>query len=269
MEAIKEKWQQFIQRFGLSSRALKMIAVVTMLVDHVAAVLIIKMLISDEMMRIIDNGESKVLSILSLDCMDVINIYQIMRDIGRIAFPIYCFMLVEGFLRTRNIHRYLGRMFLFALISEIPFDLAFAGQVFYWEYQNVMFTLLAGLLAMYLSDLLRQKLNHKFLQLVTTVGVWLLCMQAAEWMMTDYGAKGVACIGVLYIFRYWRGLQLIGGALAFSWEMPAPVSFLLIALYNGKKGRSMKQFFYAFYPVHLLILYLISAALGMGSIAVI
>ena len=88
------------RRFGLSSSTLKMIAVVTMLIDHIAAVLLVKLLIQNGTWEL--NG-----------------VYQLMRDIGRIAFPIYCFLLVEGFMRTSNVKKYLGRMLLFAFIIHI------------------------------------------------------------------------------------------------------------------------------------------------------
>ena len=258
-----------VRRFGLSSSALKMIAVVTMLIDHVAAVLLVKLLIQNGTWELIDYNGSRLLNILSAENMDMINLYQLMRNIGRIAFPIYCFVLVEGFMRTRNVQKYLGRMLLFAFISEIPFDLAFAGKMFHWGYQNVMFTLFWGLLAMYVSHAVELKTDKWFIKWPGTAIVWLIAAGAAEWMLTDYGAKGVGCICVLYLLRNVRGLQLLGGAAAFTWELPAPISFLFIALYNGRKGVSIKHFFYAFYPVHLLILYIISAVLGMGGIAVI
>ncbi len=256
-------------RRGLSSSGLKMIAVITMLIDHIAAVLLVKVLINNGTWKLIDYQGNRVLSILTMENMDMINLYQIMRNIGRIAFPIYCFLLVEGFARTHDIRKYLGRMFLFALLSEVPFDLALAGKAMHWDYQNVMFTLFWGLAAMYISHMLELKTDKWFIKWPLTVLIWGVSMLAAELMMTDYGAKGVLCIGVLYLLRYVKGLQILGGALSFTWEMPAPVSFIFIALYNGKKGMSMKHFFYAFYPVHLLILYVISAAFGMGNIAAI
>lgn len=257
------------RHFGLSSSALKVIAVVTMLIDHIAAVLLVKLLIQNGTWELIDYNGSRLLNILSAEHMGMINTYQMMRNVGRIAFPIYCFVLVEGFMRTRSVKKYLERMLLFAFISEIPFDLAFAGKAFHWGYQNVMFTLFWGLIAMYVSQIIESKADRWFIKWPVTAGVWLIAAGAAEWMLTDYGAKGVGCIFVLYLLRYVRGLQLLGGAVAFLWEIPAPISFLFIALYNGKKGMDLKHFFYAFYPAHLLILYVISAVLGMGSVPVI
>lgn len=257
------------RRFGLNGSTLKMIAVVTMLIDHVAAVLLVKMLILNGTWELTGYSDSRVLNILTLEHMNMVKIYQLMRDIGRIAFPIYCFLLVEGFMRTRNVKKYLGRMLLFAFISEIPFDLAFTGKIFYRDYQNVMFTLFWGLLAMYVSQIVELKADKWFVKWFLTALIWLAAAGGAEVMLTDYGAKGVGCICVLYLLRYVKGLQLLGGALAFTWEFPAPVSFAFIALYNGEKGRSMKHFFYGFYPVHLLVLYLVSVLLGLGNVAVI
>ena len=257
------------RRWGLSSSALKMIAVITMLIDHVAAVLLVKLLIQNGSWELIDYNGARMLNILSAEHMDMIKVYQQMRDIGRVAFPIYCFMLVEGFMRSRNVKKYMGRMLFFSILSEIPFDLAFSGKVFYWNYQNVMFTLCWGLLAMYISHQAEIRTENWFIKWPVMALAWAASAAMAEWMQTDYGAKGVGCIFVLYRFRYIRSLQLIGGAIAFTWEMPAPVSFIFIALYNGKKGKDLRHFFYAFYPVHLLILYLVSCLLGMGSIAVI
>ena len=257
------------RRFGLNGSTLKMIAVVTMLIDHIAAVLLVKLLIVNGTWELNGYSGSRVLNILTLEHMNMVKIYQLMRDIGRIAFPIYCFLLVEGFMRTRNVKKYLGRMLLFAFISEIPFNLAFTGKIFYRDYQNVMFTLFWGLLAMYVSQIVELKADKWFVKWFLTALIWLAAAGGAEVMLTDYGAKGVGCICVLYLLRYVKGLQLLGGALAFIWEFPAPVSFAFVALYNGEKGRSMKHFFYGFYPVHLLVLYLVSVLLGLGNVAVI
>ncbi len=257
------------ERMGLNGSTLKMIAAVTMLIDHIAAVLLVKILIDRGVLEITTYGGERVMLLLTSENSGLLSVYQTMRNIGRLAFPIYCFMLVEGFKRTGNMGKYLGRIFFFAWISEVPFDLAFAARPIYWGYQNVMFTLFLGLLAMYISGLIKQKVPKWFVRWPLTLLIWLTGMQLAELMGADYGAKGVFCIGVLYLFRYAKGLQLLGGALSFIWELPASLSFVFIALYNGRKGKSFKRFFYAFYPVHLAVLYLNALALGLGKIMVI
>ena len=255
------------RRFGLNGSTLKMIAVVTMLIDHVAAVLLVKMLILNGTWELTGYSDSRVLNILTLEHMNMVKMYQLMRDIGRIAFPIYCFLLVEGFMRTRNVKKYLGRMLLFAFISEIPFNLAFTGKIFYRDYQNVMFTLFWGLLAMYVSQIVELKADKWFVKWFLTALIWLAAAGGAEVMLTDYGAKGVLAILALYLFRRNRSWQLVAGCAAFLWEMPALFGFIPIACYNGKRGMKLKYFFYAFYPVHLVVLYLIAVVLGVGGYA--
>lgn len=257
------------ERIGLNSSSLKMIAVVTMLIDHIAAVLIVKILINGGVLQLADNNGERVMFLMTADPGGLFEVYQLMRNIGRIAFPIYCFLLVEGFMRTGNLRKYLSRIFIFALLSEVPFDLAFTGKAMNWEYQNVIFTLFLGLIAMYLSLEIEKRADKWWIRYTLMALVWLAGMVLAEGMLADYGARGVFSIGILYLFRYAGGLQLLGGALSFTWELPAPLSFVLIALYNHKKGKSRKYFFYAFYPVHLFVLYLISLVLGIGGIPVI
>ena len=100
---------------GLSGSTLKLIAIVTMFIDHLGVVAF-ETQISNYMVP-----------------------YYIMRLIGRLAFPIFCFLLVEGFFHTRDVKKYALRLLVFAFISEIPFDLAFNRQLFYWRHQNVFF----------------------------------------------------------------------------------------------------------------------------------
>ena len=160
-------------------------------------------------------------------------------------------------------------MTLFALLSEIPFDLVFAGKAFYWGYQNVMITLLIGMLTMYGCKVLEEKISNKAGCIVACGGCFVLGALLADLLKTDYGARGILPILVLYFLRRYKPLQILGGALSFYWEFPAPLSFLFISCYNGKRGMRMKYFFYLFYPVHLLILYLICIALGMGAVPVV
>lgn len=228
---------------GISGSTLKIIALVSMLIDHIGASLITIQLgihYSEPLYRI----------------------FVVMRYfIGRLAFPIYCFLLVEGFQKTGNRSKYAGRLFLFALISEVPFDLAFNRCAVYPEHQNVFFTLWAGLLVIWGMEEMERRISSLWLRwsgyvVIVAAGAFL-----AEVFAFDYGAKGILPIVVLYLFRENKVGQMIAGFVAFLWEYTASAAFVLVALYNGKRGMKLKYVFYAFYPVHLLILYLLSLVL--------
>lgn len=229
---------------GISGSTLKLIAIITMLIDHTGATAI----------RAIQRlpavrGDADLRSLWA-------SIYTISRAIGRLAFPIFCFLLVEGFLHTRNPRKYAGRLLLFALISEIPYDIALKGSWFYPDKQNVYFTLLIGLLVlMGIRSITKNDTRNLFLSIIPIAAGMLL----AWWIDTDYNYKGVFLIAVLYIMRYSRLYQCLGGAAAISWELPAPIAFIPVYFYNGQRGRQMKYFFYWFYPVHLMVLYAITA----------
>ena len=169
-------------------------------------------------------------------------------------------------------------MFLFALISEVPFDLAFSGKAWYPAYQNVFFTLLLGLLVIAGLHLVEQHFVG------TTVGKKILCMGLnaviiltgcvlALVLKTDYDFKGILAITVLYLFRNRKKAQMWAGAIIFllmdSLEMFAVLSFILIWFYNGTRGRQNKYFFYLFYPAHLLLLWLVCVAMGVAGISAI
>lgn len=229
--------------FGISGSTLKLIAIITMLVDHTGATVIRAILRHPAVTA------SPELRMLWQD------IYNISRDIGRIAFPIFCFLIVEGFLHTRNVKKYAMRLFLFALISEIPYDIALKGSWYYPDKQNVYFTLLIGLLVlMGIAFLTRGMTQHVFLAILPiALGMWL-----ANFIDTDYNFKGVFLIAILYLLQSNRLYLCMSGAAAVAWELPAPVGFLPVYLYNGTRGRQMKYFFYWFYPVHLMVLYVIA-----------
>ena len=201
--------------------------------------------------------------------------------IGRLAFPIFAFQIAEGFLHTSNFRNYAVRLLIFGFLSEIPFDLVYSGTLFYPFHQNVMFTLLLGLLALKALDNAKQKHTTK----AWLVGILLaaLCCLAAAVTFTDYGALGVATVILFYLcrnFRFAWVLQLalmilfnfilfqgeylpltIGGhTLQLQTQGFAVFALIPIWLYNGKKGVSSKALqygFYAFYPVHLLVLHLL------------
>lgn len=251
--------------WGLSSSTLKWIAIVTMLIDHVAATVLTRILIGYSY-----NPELTNLVAVDNNYMILYGIMRIMRTIGRLAFPIFCFLLVEGFGRTGNVKKYILRMGIFAIAAEVPFDLAFTGKAVYLGYQNVMLTLLVGLLTMWGCSLIEKRFSQKkVLQIVGDILCTIAGMALAHFMQTDYGAKGIICIMVLYFFRNTGILQMFAGAASFIWEAPAMLAFPIINLYNGQRGMKMKYFFYLFYPLHLLILYFIGVLLGLNQIAVI
>lgn len=248
---------------GISGSTLKLIAIVTMLIDHFGATVLRTVLNHPDLMER-TFGRSL-----------WIQIYFASRSLGRIAFPIFCFLIVEGFIHTRNVWKYAGRLFLFALISELPFDLALKGDLYFPQKQNVYFTLLIGLLVLigisFCEQLPKQIAAKKvlperkffsffthLLSIFLAVLILFFGMELAKWIDTDYNYKGVFLIAILYLLRHSRLFACTAGAAAVAWELPAPVSFLPIYLYNGTRGRQMKYLFYWFYPVHLLILHMIA-----------
>lgn len=258
---------------GISSAVLKNIAVVTMLIDHIGAVIVTRLLIQNGLYEAMVNQETYTAWMERYG--GLYGIYMAMRVIGRFAFPIYCFLLVEGFQRTHDVKKYLGRMFLFALLSEVPFDLAFSGKAWYPAYQNVFFTLLLGLLTIAGLRLVEQRFagtetGKKILRVVFGIVVILVGCALALILKTDYDFKGIMAIVVLYLFRNRKKAQIWTGVIVFllmdGLEMIAALSFILIRFYNGTRGRQDKYFFYFFYPVHLLLLWLVCVAMGIAGI---
>lgn len=238
---------------GLSGSVLKLIAVITMTIDHFGAALLGRMLVAGAYQ----------------DFDQLYNIYLLTRTVGRVAFPIYCFLLVEGFLHTSDVKRYALRLGIFALVSEIPFDLVFSAKVLEFGYQNVYFTLLLGLLTMFAFD----RIEGMVQQLAPRLLLWGVALAAGsflgEFLRTDYGAKGVLCIMVLYLFRSNRTCQLLAGCVSFLWESPALFAFIPLSFYNGSRGRGMKYFFYLFYPGHLLLIYFAAWCMGLAGYGVV
>lgn len=213
-----------------SQEGLKIVACITMLIDHIGAVLVPEI------------G---------------------LRVIGRLAFPIYCFLLVEGVWHTRSVRKYAVRLAIGTLLAEIPFDLLFFGRLT-WEHQSIMVTLLLGLTAVFWG---RKKQNY-----------WVpfaICFFAAEFLNTDYGGWGVALICMFALTAEHpqeKILQFAGMLLVFwcmdSYRLPIgdvriPIQFfgmpalIPIWLYSGKKlthSKAAQAAFYLFYPVHLAVL---------------
>lgn len=258
------------EKKGISGYWLKMIAVITMLIDHTAASVLERMLMQMPAWGPI-NGTN---------WASWHTFYIVLRGIGRMAFPIYCFLLAEGFLYTRSRAKYALRLFVFALISEIPFDLALNGRLIVLSYNNVFFTLLLGLLTIMAVDYIKEKLPLEgdasralygrtvSRYLLTAAVLFAGCVLAEFVLRCDYGATGVLAIFVLYV---WRERRLMGftiavvvlGLLAGTLEFLALLMLIPMYFYNGTRGKQVKYFFYAFYPAHLLILALICYGIGL------
>lgn len=226
-----------MKKWGLSQEWLKLIACMTMLVDHVGAALLPQ-------------------------CIWL-------RVIGRIAFPIYCFLLAEGVYYTRDPKKYGLRLGVGVILSELPFDLALFGGVTLY-YQSVMLTLLIG----FLMAVCMKGTKNLVLKVLLVIPFAL----AAEWLRTDYGGLGVALVALFVLTREIHHKLLIQaagmsviiylmdsyvmtiGGIRVPIEMFALLTLIPVGLYSGRKissSRAVQRVFYLFYPVHLTVLYLI------------
>lgn len=225
---------------GLSGGALKLIAVFTMLVDHTGAVLI-------------EQG--------ALAWPGWYRVDFALRAIGRLAFPLFCFLLVQGFLHTRSAPRYLARLGVFALLSELPFDLAVSDRWYNWKAQNVFFTLAIGLATLMALRWCEEKKGG------WQYWLWPAALAAgcglALLVRADYDWMGILLIALFYLLRNNRPLCCLLCAPVLAWSSMAVLGTAVFALiplclYSGQKGRPMpKYLFYWFYPLHLLVLFLV------------
>ncbi len=232
----------------LNSFTLKLIAIICMTIDHIGAVI----------------GTKYVDGKLYLSGAFKADFYRILRDIGRIAFPIFCYLIVEGYYHTSNVWKYTLRLFIFALISQIPFSLATHKTPFNFSSLNVFFTLCMGLLCVILFPI-KSESRHTPAQtafsFISIIGISALSVL----LNTDYSIFGILLILIFYIFRGEPVKIFIAMLICIvlfenPQELFALISIIPIALHNGKKGPSVKYAFYVYYPLHLTILYFIYKA---------
>ena len=239
------------QCFDISTAALHIIAMLLMLMDHLWATLL--------------------------------PAQEWLTCVGRIAFPIFAFMSVEGYFHTHNFKKYLLRMLVFAVISEIPFDLMYGGTWFYPVHQNVIWTFILGLSGIHIMETVRKKKKTSVFVLTATL-VTIAGGLLGTLTMVDYYGIGVLTVFIFYFFRrrkwwcligqiaalYWVNVELLGGLMypirlfgmefEFCQQGLALLAIVPIWLYRGRQGyhsKSFQYFCYAFYPVHMLILVLI------------
>lgn len=222
----------------MSGSVLKLLACLSMLLDHIAAYA----------PNCIPGIGDVLFSIGSKE----ITIYYLMRSAGRLAFPIFAFLIAEGFIHTRNRTKYAINLLAFAIISEIPFNLAYSGN-FFSPKQNVFFTLLFGYLGICCVE--RFNTTKNFRELLILSGLFVLSII----FRADYGCFGYGFTILMYILRKNRVLMAIIGSCVLPSRWIGGTAFIPICLYNGKRGFATgiiaKYGFYLFYPVHHLILY--------------
>lgn len=268
----------------LTGYHLKLIALITMLVDHIAAVFIWRVYVASfhltASLQLSEAIGDKIIVWVAEHQDLVYTVYENMRLIGRMSFPIYCFLLVEGFMHTRSVGKYALRLLGFAFLSEIPFDLALTGNLIDMNYSNVFFTLFIALLAMWgisyiekFAEFWKEKNWDSFFGflIVAMSGVMVVtaCGGFADIVLkTDYGFAGVLAIVVMYLLRNMKEVGFAAGILVLTvlssnTEIMALLMLYPLINYNGIRGKSMKYVFYAFYPLHLLVLGLICIAIGV------
>ena len=199
--------------------------------------------------------------------------------IGRLTFPIYAFMIVEGYFHTKNLKKYVLRLLLFAVISEIPFNLAMGSSLFFPIHQNVLWSFLISIGFIHWNEKVKEKQLWKRI----LVGLATICIGYLVGIITfvDYYNAGIFMVLVFYFFRgkkwwcylgqficlWYINFEMLGGL---SYEIDifgqtyfiarqglALLALIPIWLYKGKQGyhsKPLQYFYYAFYPLHLLIL---------------
>ncbi len=204
-----------------------------MLIDHTNNALITPML----------NGEGLLLR--------VSNLFSVL---GRIAFPVFIFFIVEGFFKTSNRKKYLLTLIVFGLISEVPFDM-FTSKTFFSPYwNNIMFTLALCLITIWMIDSLKEKISNKIVWHIVSIIVVAICSAVAMALSLDYDYHAIIVAYLFYIFYDRPVLGAVLGYLSIIKELYSFLGFGIVLTYNGERGRQYKWFNYLFYPVHILIL---------------
>lgn len=247
-------------RLQLSQEGLKTAACASMLLDHFGAIVVLAAIRA----AVSSGNHTGILP----------DVYELLRTVGRLAFPIYCFLLSEGAAHTRNSGRYASRLVIAVLLSELPFDLALHNS-FSWQNQSVMVTLLLGFLAL--------QCMKKCSRLIGKLLVVLPFALTADFLNTDYGANGVILITLFHLTRnlprkhLWQALGMWflfspNHLMVLNWLSGVPVTtqelavfaIIPISLYSGEKKSSSKLLqwgFYLFYPLHLALLWLVKGLL--------
>ena len=243
-----------------SSAVLKYVAALFMFIDH-AAVAMMQIVYASKGTEIYAN-----VNVLT-------KIYNVMRHIGRFSFPVFCFFIVEGYCRTRSRSKYLLKLIVFGVISQIPFEKALftEASISKGNYLNVFFTLALGLMSIWLMDAV---LFGRYAEIPERIKNWPIVLRAllvvaaivaicyiSNYFHTDYRYGGILVIIVLYLLWSNPGGSCSAAYVVLCaynksevWCLPA---IILLMMYNGNRGKQFKYFFYFFYPAHLTLLWII------------
>ena len=246
---------------GISQEGLKLLACVTMLIDHIGYAVISPMY---QQISVLDNqmiGTAKLLY----------TVYLFLRCIGRLSLPIFAFLLVEGFHHTKNRKKYAIRLLIGTILSEIPYNLVVSGSPVWHYKQSIMITLFLGFLALLAMERCRKPAWKSVVMIPFAI--------VSELLHADYGWGGVVLIalfeltrtmyncnlirfcGMVVLFHYIPSMMLQFGNFAVPMQALGALSMLFIAAYDGRKishNKTVQWAFYLFYPVHLAVLYGIS-----------
>lgn len=233
----------------LSGFTLKWIAIISMLIDHFGSIIMDGVIAPYR-----TDGFITFTADMPFIVRNAYMIKSICEALGSIAFPIFCFLIVEGVIHTRNIIRYGICMGIFALLSEIPYDFSHYGELFRFSLQNVMFTLCVGIFTLFILHKIELSFENNKAKYVTLTTMTIMGgMILAFLVRGEYVFLGVLAMSLLYLLRkkgYWQLLGFAPLLVASPWIVLAAIPVLL---YNGQRGKGSKYFFYFFYPAHFLL----------------
>ena len=229
----------------LSNFDLKLIAIITMTIDHIGVIF----------------GTP---------------FYNFLRAVGRLSFPIFAFLLTEGYVHTRSFSKYFLRLLVLAVISEIIYDYVFYERFIYLGANNIFFTLALGLFTLFLLDKSRclvkkyfkDKIDLIIILPITYLLIVVIMGLIAEFLSFSYGMLGILIISFFYLFKNNFLLMVISVSIS-TLILGEPMqyfslfSLILICFYNKELGKKCKMFFYLYYPLHILVLGLINMLLGI------
>lgn len=228
----------------LSNFDLKLIAIITMTIDHIGVVF----------------GTP---------------FYNLLRAVGRLSFPIFAFLLTEGYVHTKSFSKYFLRLLVLAVISEVIYDYVFFDSFIYIDANNIFFTLALGLLTLFLLDkskglikrYFKDKVDLVIILPITYLLIIVIMGLMGEFLNFSYGMLGILVISFFYLFKDNFALIVISVSLPTlilgeGMQYFSLFSLILIYFYNKKLGKKSKLFFYLYYPLHILVLGVIKMLIG-------